>query len=387
MKRRVIFAAALAAWGILAAGPVRAGGYDSGETDWDFIFQQRMVGFEAGVRHVSPQRRLKGITGTLGPSPDVGETEAFTLPRASLAVSVENAASCMLSYREPWAGHADYGAAWTYAAAAVEQHFSSRDYGLTCAAHLSSGRSRISFLGGVSQQEVRYRLTQSFGPGGPAATDVSDRSLAWRVGLAYEIPDYALRASLIYNSAVRYDMAGTYSAFGVTLPVAGTITLPQSVELKLQSGVAPGWLAFAAVKWTDWSVVQSMPLCAAGTPACTPLAAVSGLSLGFRDAWTVTAGAAHQFSELLTLAASLSWQQGASAGFTSQTDVWVLGLTGVVTPSENAELKLGGALGLLTAGTASTLILPGGFPNPLGYTASFGNDLVWSLSGALTVRF
>ncbi len=371
---------------VFCAGPALAGGYDTGESDWDFVFQERAVAFEAGVRHISPQRKLTNITGMLGPSPDVDETEAFTVPRASLAVNIADLARCMASYREPWGGHANYGTAWTYAPAAVEQHFSSRDYGLTCAASLSAGKGRVSFLGGVSLQEVHYRLTQAFGPV-MAATDVSDKSLAWRLGLAYEIPDYALRASLIYNAAVGYDMTGTFAAFGPALPVFGQITMPQSVELKAQSGVAPGWLAFAAVKWTDWSVVQSMPICPVGVPACTQPFAVSGLSLGFRDTWSVTLGAAHQFSEMFSLAGNLSWNQGASAGFTSQTDVWSAGLTGVLTPSENAEFRLGGALGMLTSGTSSTMVLPGGLPNPLGYTATFGNDLVWTLSGGATIRF
>jgi long-chain fatty acid transport protein len=364
-----------------------AGGYDSGESDWDFIFQERAVAWEAGVRHVAPERELTGITGTLGPSIDVAETEAFTLPRASLAVKIADVARCMASYREPWAGHADYGTAWTYAAAATEQHFSSRDYGLTCAVHVAAGKGRFSLLGGVSAQEARYRLVQSFGPGLTASTDVEDRGIGWRLGVAYEIPDYALRASLIYNAAVDYDMTGGYSAFGATLPVFGQITMPQSVELKLQSGVAPGWLAFGSAKWTDWSVVQSMPICVAGTPVCSQFAAVSGLSLGFRDTWSVTLGAAHQFSDMFSLAGNLSWLQGASTGFTSQTDVWSAGLTGVLTPSESVELRLGGTLGLLTSGTASTLVLPGGLPNPLGYTASFGNDLVWTLSAGATIRF
>ncbi len=35
-------------------------------------------------------------------------------------------------------------------------------------------------------------------------------------------------------------------------------TLPQSVELKVQSGIAPGWLAFGSVKWTDWSVLDTL---------------------------------------------------------------------------------------------------------------------------------
>ncbi|MEZ5789584.1 MAG: hypothetical protein R3D34_01835 [Nitratireductor sp.] len=85
------------------------------------------------------------------------------------------------------------------------------------------------------------------GPGITATTRVEDSSNAWRLGLAYEIPEYALRASLIWNSAVDYDMTGTVinPAIPFAGPVAGKITMPQSVEAKFQSGVAPAGLPLA----------------------------------------------------------------------------------------------------------------------------------------------
>ena len=128
------------------------------------------------------------------------------------------------------------------------------------------------------------------------------------------------------------------------------------------------------------------------TPIVSPVApvpggVVSGLTLMWKDTWTVTIGAAHQFSDKLSAAASLTWDQGASQGFTSQTDTWTAGLTAIVTPSENVELQFGGTLGILTGGSLSTLVLPGGAGNPFGYTATFGNDLVWSLNASAKVHF
>src|SRR5690606_13509088 len=137
-----------------------------------------------------------------------------------------------------------------------------------------------------------YELTQSAGLAGIRTTSVSDEGFGWRAGLAFEVPDYALRVSLIYNSAIDYDMTGTVSvsAFPGATPVFGSITMPQSVEFKAQSGVAPGWLAFGTVRWTDWSVAENMPLCTVGTPVCTQAAAVSGLTLLWKDTWTATLG-------------------------------------------------------------------------------------------------
>jgi long-chain fatty acid transport protein len=371
---------------ISAAGPVQAGGYDTGERDWDFLFGQAPVSAEAGVRYIAPQRKLTNITGVFGPSVDTDETVAFAIPRASIAAQLGGHARCMASYREPWAGHAEYNPAWTYAASATEQHFSSRDYGLTCAAQMPVGPGHLHIIGGVSYQEIAYELVQGIGPGVSLTTDVSDGGVGWRAGVAYEIPEYALRASLIYNSAIDYRMMGTVSAGGPALPVFGDITMPQSIELKAQSGIAPGWLAFGSVRWTDWSVADNTPICPVGTPVCGPLFQVSGLALFWKDSWTITAGAAHQFSEMFSAAAYITWDQGATQGFTSQTDTWVFGLTGVFNPNENVEMRVGGTAGILTGGTVSTMTISG-FPNPVGYTASFGNDFVYSLNASATVRF
>ena len=38
---------------------VLAGGYDTGERDWDFLFQQTGFATEAAVRYINPQRIIK----------------------------------------------------------------------------------------------------------------------------------------------------------------------------------------------------------------------------------------------------------------------------------------------------------------------------------------
>jgi long-chain fatty acid transport protein len=382
-RRALILGAVFA----VATGAASAGGYDTGERDWDFLFGQDDIVAEASIRYIAPQRTLTGITGVFGPSADTDETEAFAVPRASISAGLGSHARCMASYREPWGGHANYGTAWTYAASATEQHFSSKDYGVTCSAYLALGKGQLHFLGGASYQEIDYELIQAIGPGLSLTTNVGDSGTGWRAGLAYEIPEYALRASLIYNSRIDYRMTGTVAGLGPAVPVFGDISMPQSAELKVQSGIAPGWLAFGSVRWTDWSVVGNMPLCPVGTPVCGLPFAVSGLTLIWKDTWTVTVGAAHQFSGALSVAANLTWDQGATQGFTSQTDTWVAGLTAIVKPHENVELRLGGTAGILTGGQLSTMTLPGGFPNPVGYTAAFGDDFVYSLNASAAIRF
>ncbi len=388
------------AWGLglglcVTQSTATAGGYDTGERDWDALFiTSETIAVETQVRHIMPDRVLSNVTSvapvsTITTAP---EAEAFTIFRATATGRAGDYLRCMTSFRQPWEGHANYGSAWIAAAAVIEQHFSSQDYGLTCAGTHQIEIGQLSVLGGVSYQQARFELTQAvpntmvappFPVIGQTLTDVDDWSWAWRVGLAYEIPEYALRASLIYNSQVDYNMSGTVTSpiYGGTVSTSGSISMPRSIELKAQSGVAPGWLAFGSLRWTDWSVADAMILTSPG------LGQVSGLELQWQDSWTVTAGAVHQINEQLALTGSLTWDQGATNGFTPQTDTWVGALNAVFDPNDHAQLVVGGSAGLMTSGSYSTATLTNGNPNPLGYSATFGTDWVLALNASVKISF
>ncbi|RUY09495.1 transporter, partial [Mesorhizobium sp. M7A.F.Ca.US.005.03.2.1] len=58
------------------------------------------------------------------------------------------------------------------------------------------------------------------------------------------------------------------------------------------------------------------------------------------------------------------------------------------TPTQNIEVRLGGAVGVLTSGSIHTAVNPDdGLTYDNGYTADFGNDLVTALSTSLKVKW
>tara|TARA_R110002051_G_scaffold57104_2_gene105783 strand:- start:8657 stop:9703 length:1047 start_codon:yes stop_codon:yes gene_type:complete len=87
-------------------------------------------------------------------------------------------------------------------------------------------------------------------PSVPAAaytTDYDSGSGAGYVaGVAYERQDIALLVSLTYSSAIDLELAA--SAGGVL-----TATMPETVNLEFQSGVAANTLVFGSVRWAGWS--------------------------------------------------------------------------------------------------------------------------------------
>jgi long-chain fatty acid transport protein len=84
--------------------------------------------------------------------------------------------------------------------------------------------------------------------------------------------------------------------------VYGAATMPQSVDFRWQTGIAPDWLAFGNVKWVNWSVLEVIAFCPTSTKSlgsCGPSSPfrLTSLDLMFQDGWTVAAGVGHKFND------------------------------------------------------------------------------------------
>lgn len=119
-----------------------------------------------------------------------------------------------------------------------------------------------SVHGGVRAQRADLdirNLPTAFGAYGVNAD--TDTGYGFLVGAAYEIPDIALRVSLTYNSEVDLDFSGQEGIGGANGPTSFEATLPQSVQLDFQTGVAANTLVFGTLRWREWSAYDvSTPL-------------------------------------------------------------------------------------------------------------------------------
>ena len=320
--------------------------------------------------------------------------EDYWVPRIGAKVQVVQGVDCMVDYSQPWGAHTAPGM-WNGAISNIETDIKSNNYAATCSYKMDAGKGQIRFIGGLFYQEV-YGFKEGLVSLAPIATgrvDLSSSGWGWRAGLAYEIPEIALRASLVYNSQVELDnISGTLTTpFGSQAIYAPTESMPDSLELKLQSGIAPGWLAFGSIKWVNWSVLQSVPIC----PTFAPTAAcftngpgqATSLDLMYRDGWTVTGGIGHKFNDQWSGAAQISWDRGTSHGFGSQSDTWTLGGGAAYTPTPNIELRLAGAIGVMTSGHSGTLAGENGYVAGTDASYDFGNDLVTAISGGIKIKF
>ncbi|MCV6824413.1 MULTISPECIES: hypothetical protein [Halocynthiibacter] len=125
-------------------------------------------------------------------------------------------------------------------------------------------------------------------------------------GVAYERPDIALRVALTYNSAITHEFSVEENG-APSLPFE--TTMPQSVNLEFQTGIAADTLLFGVVRWVDWSEFDISP---AGYAMAT-----GGDSLVSYDEDTVSyrLGIGRQFTDAWSGALTIGYE-GQSSGFT-----------------------------------------------------------------------
>jgi long-chain fatty acid transport protein len=386
------------ALGLIAAcafvGGAQAGGFARGEADTDILYEDGTVAARGGWVYVMPDRAFDTIRGS--DATDDAYSENYGIPSFAAKFRATDNFSCVITYTQPFGADSTYGtqaraadrAADTGTTAALggnavfSSEFDTNELGGTCAVNFDAGPGQFYVLGGAFTQSFDYTEVKDFG----TLNLQDDSAFGYRFGAAYEIKEYALRAELMYRSQVDHEASGLFTLQSSTLAGAigrtvgsqisstGTGSLPQSLELNLQSGIAPGWLAFGSIKWTDWSVLQTLNYNIAAT----------GLgdqqkNFFWRDGWTITGGVGHQINEKVSGALSLTWDRGVGTGADIFTDTWTLG-AGAQIKHGPGVLRIGAAASYLTSGSQSTA-------DGADFNATADGDWAYALSANYRISF
>lgn len=172
--------------------------------------------------------------------------------------------------------------------------------------------SNFSIYGGVRYQTMRAEASLPFFGGGIGynVTSDTDGSFGYVAGVAYEVPDIALRVALTYNSAIEHENI-VEETIGVTSPPSAlTYKTPQSVNLEFQTGIAEDTLLFGSARWVDWSEFNLSPADYVG-------AASSALVSYPSDTVTYTLGIGRRFNETWSGAISLTHEPSNAGTYTN----------------------------------------------------------------------
>lgn len=208
-----------------------------------------------------------------------------------------------------------------------------------------------------------------------------DGAFGWLAGAAYQIPEIALKASVTYRSEISHDIdvrenipvltaltdpknqqnlapifqalpPGTAQALGAGFkPGTTNVTTPQSVNIDLQTGIMENTVAFANIRWVDWSNFSIKPS-KFGQLANTLGGAglVPGKPNGFnlvdysKDQWSVTTGVGRKFNDQWAGNISVGWDSGAGNPVTTlgpTEGYWNVGLGAQFSPTPSTFIAGG----------------------------------------------
>ena len=202
------------------------------------------------------------------------------------------------------------------------------------------------------------------------------------VGAGWERPDIAARVSLTYHSEVTHDFRANEVVPGLGgAQTEFSSTIPQSLTLEGQTGIAPGTLLFGSIRWVQWSEFDITPQ--------NYSEFIGGSLVDYQDdTVTYNLGLGRQFSDEWSGAVTAGYEasQGGFAGNLGPTD----GSTslGVAATYTMGDIRITGGIRHIWIGDAETqapLALTGGTPGvALG---SFEDNSAWALGLRVAYNF
>ena len=360
-------------------GAAHAGGFSRGTADTDIIFEEGNFNMRSGVTYVNPTREYTrhGNPALVGTS----YTGDYVIPSAAVKFNLMDNFRCAGTLVQNNGGNAEYDAPTL--SGKLSENFATYETALTCGVKFEAGPGDFWLLGGGYMETFDYsRFNVTPVPGALAHLMLDGQEYGYRIGAAYAIPDIAFRAQLMYRSGTSYGADGSLTVPGallglpaasVPLPAVGTGNLPQTVEFKMQSGIAPGWLAFGSVKWSDWSVQKQLLV-------TTSVPGIGSRDIyNWRDGWTVTGGIGHAFNEKVSGLVSLTWDRGVGTGWDLSSDTYTLAVGASAKDALGGELRGGVGVTYITSAEETQYAAGTNAAVKAGYAVAFnlGYAIKW----------
>ncbi|UXX82526.1 OmpP1/FadL family transporter [Roseovarius pelagicus] len=279
----------------LTLNPAYAGNLDRTKTPIDIIFEQ---GSYAELSFGFAMPSVTGVDSLGNAISNVGAD--ISAIGAGLKLQLSDHFSLAIIYDQPYGVDLEYGGnpattllGGTMAKAESDELKILFRYGITDRIAVYGGPRIVGADGNITLSGLAYG-----GLNGYNARFSSDQGLGYVLGAAYEIPEIAFRAALTYHSEVELNMQTTETFPGGAPAATGSTksTLPQSVKLQVQSGVAQNTLLFGSIRWSEWSVFTLNP------PSPAPNLA------SMVDAWTYEIGVGYRFSDKFSASVTYSYE-------------------------------------------------------------------------------
>ena len=328
--------------------------------------------FEAGISVLDPEVKGKDTSGN-----QTGDMASdYYFPHAALKIQATDHFSVGLIYDQPFGADAEYSGNSTF----VEN----RPVPFQGGTSVTVDTQNLNLLFGYQPNEnwnlyagavyqtvdgtVLLRGTTYSVFNGYDFRTGEDESVGWLAGVAYQIPEISLKASVTYRAEIEHKMNASEN-FGAENYLPDQIkdlkplmtalnassgetklTTPQSVNIDFQTGIMANTVAFANLRWVDWSNFKVQPYNFAKLSKVVGQNPTINKPNGFNlidykeDQISATVGVGRKFNERWGGNVSVGWDSGAGNPVTTlgpTEGFWSVG-TGVrFSPAENYFIGAG----------------------------------------------
>ena len=341
---------------------------------------------EAGFSVLAPT--VKGIGIDQKPVQDMADHYYF--PSAAVKVQATDTVSLGLLYDQPFGGDGTYSPNNAlFGNGQQSTNLEVRTQNLTALIGYQPTENWNIYAGPVWQTveaDIELRGAAYGGPSKLGTYNIKvdqEPAFGWIAGLAYQIPEIALKTSLTYRSEVKHK-ATSHETTALPIPIFSQLdstldaTTPQSVNLDFQTGIAADTLAFANVRWVHWSQFVVKPTLMGNMSSVSAPHVRQNLIDYSDDQWSANVGVGRKFNSHWAGNLSVGYDSGAGNPITTlgpTEGYWSVGLGGQYSPAEHYFIQ-GGVkyfwLGDATAQTGGNAV--GEFTNnhALGYGMKIG---------------
>lgn len=243
---------------LIGASMAHAGGTERTPQSAMILYQKGNL-VELGVARVMP--KLSGVMSDTNPSGDIAQD--FTSPSLSLKMDLNEKWAMALILDKPWGSDIVYGSS---SAVLDGQEAYADTSAATILAKYQASKNFSAFGGLRIQRSGGYTILDGAAyaglPDQPYEVTFEDQTgLGYVLGVAYEVPERAMRLALTYNSEVKYDYPTTETFDGGSLGAsADTASVtPQSINIDFQHALDARTILTASARWVEHSAFQLTP--------------------------------------------------------------------------------------------------------------------------------
>ena len=300
MKKILASGTALA----LCAGSVMAGNIDRSGQSSMLLFEPGDYA-EFSIRRVDPT--ISGIGAGTRPTlatPTPGKSSddmagSYNNVSAGVKTELKEGLDAALIVDQPFGANTIYPTGTSYFAQGTT---ASLDSNAITALLRYRFASNVSLFGGLRYQTLSAEANIPFVARYSITAD-EDQGVGYVLGVAWEKPEIAARVALTYNSAIDYELNAVETYIGGRVPQVLETTLPQSVNLEFETGVAADTLAFGSIRWVDWTEFEVAPIVYSTILTPRPLVYYND------DVFTYNLGVGRRFSENWAGAVSVTYEE------------------------------------------------------------------------------